>query len=85
MRCPAFGLALSLHGPRRPTRETLAAMEKLLRSEGEAAKVAIRHARKRALDAVKELDSEDDRKQLERKVPGSTARQRELIMRGRRV
>ena len=43
-------------------------MEKLLKTEGESAKVAIRHARKRSLDAVKALGSEDDWKRLEKQV-----------------
>lgn len=43
-------------------------MAKVLRSEGEAAKVAIRQARKRALDIAKTFGSEDDRKKVEKQV-----------------
>lgn len=48
--------------------ETLAAMAKVCRVEGEAAKVSVRHARKAAMDAAKRLASEDERKRAEREV-----------------
>jgi ribosome recycling factor len=51
-----------------PTAETLTAMSKMCKSEGETAKVSVRHARKVALDAVKALGSEDERRKLEKSV-----------------
>ncbi|KAL4422102.1 hypothetical protein ABPG77_001570 [Micractinium sp. CCAP 211/92] len=52
----------------RPTAETLAAMAKVCKVEGEAAKVSVRHARKLAMDAAKKLGSEDERKRAEKEV-----------------
>jgi ribosome recycling factor len=51
-----------------PTAETLTTMSKMCKAEGETAKVAVRHARKVALDAVKALGSEDERRKLEKSV-----------------
>jgi len=51
-----------------PTAETLTVMSKMCKSEGETAKVSVRHARKVALDAVKALGSEDERRKLEKSV-----------------
>lgn len=54
---------------RRPTQETLAAMMKVCRVEGEAAKVSVRHARKTAMDTAKKAGgSEDARKRVEKEV-----------------
>jgi ribosome recycling factor len=52
----------------RPTTESIAAMVKVCRSEGEAAKVSLRHARKAAMDAAKRLPGEDERRRVEREV-----------------
>ena len=52
----------------RPTKETLDALAKLLKREGESAKVSIRQARKNAMDIIKRLDGEDDRKKAEKQV-----------------
>lgn len=52
----------------RPTADTLAAMAKVCKVEGEAAKVSVRHARKVAMDAAKKLASEDERKRAEKEV-----------------
>ena len=43
-------------------------MAKLLKQEGESAKVSIRQARKNAMDVIKRLDGEDDRKKAEKQV-----------------
>lgn len=51
-----------------PTAETLAALGKVCRAEGEAAKVAVRHVRKGAMEAAKGLASEDERRRLEREA-----------------
>ena len=59
--------ALLMHGCR-PSKESIEAMAKLLKGEGEAAKVAIRHARKRAFDTTKAFGSEDERKKVEKQV-----------------
>ena len=55
-----------------PTGEMLAAMGKLCKSEGEAAKISIRHARKEAMDELKEIASEDARHRLEKDVQALT-------------
>ncbi|PRW59470.1 Ribosome-recycling factor [Chlorella sorokiniana] len=52
----------------RPTIETIAAMMKVAKVEGEQAKVSVRHARKLAMDAAKKLASEDERKRVEKEV-----------------
>ncbi|EFN54273.1 hypothetical protein CHLNCDRAFT_135841 [Chlorella variabilis] len=52
----------------RPTIESLEAMMKVCKVEGEQAKVSVRHARKLAMDAAKKLGSEDERKRVEREV-----------------
>jgi ribosome recycling factor len=57
-----------------PTAETLAAMGKMCKGEGETAKVQIRHARKVALDAVKGMGSEDGRRRAEKEVQQLTDR-----------
>jgi ribosome recycling factor len=51
-----------------PTAEALAAMRKVCKSEGEAAKVSLRHVRKVAMDAAKALASEDARRKAEKEV-----------------
>jgi ribosome recycling factor len=51
-----------------PTAETVEAMRKLCKAEGEAAKVSIRHARKLALDAARALPSDDAKFLIERQV-----------------
>lgn len=51
-----------------PTTETLAAMGKVCKAEGETAKVSVRHARKTALDVVKGVGSEDGRRRAEKEV-----------------
>jgi len=52
-----------------PTTETLAAMGKVCKSEGENAKVSVRHARKVAMDLVRSSEApEDDRRRLEKEV-----------------
>ena len=44
-------------------------MAKVCKTEGETAKVSVRHARKAAMDAAKrQLSSEDERKRVEREV-----------------
>jgi ribosome recycling factor len=53
---------------RRPTKESLAAMGKLLKKEGESSKISIRHARKNIMDVLKLISSEDDRKRIEKQV-----------------
>ena len=53
---------------RRPTRESLNAVSKLLKDEGEAAKISIRQARKTAMDVLKALSDENEKKRLEKKV-----------------
>lgn len=52
----------------RPTIESIDAMMKVCKVEGEQAKVTVRHARKLAMDAAKKLGSEDERKRVEREV-----------------
>ena len=52
----------------RATKETLAAMGKIIRQAGEAAKVKVRQARKSAVDLSKDLPSEDDQKKAEKQV-----------------
>ena len=51
-----------------PTAETLTAMAEMCKSEGETAKVTVRHARKLALDVIKGLSSEDARRRMEKEV-----------------
>lgn len=51
-----------------PTSETLAAMAKVCKAEGETAKVSVRHARKLALDLIKGIPSEDARRRMEKEV-----------------
>lgn len=51
-----------------PTAELLAAMGKMCRSEGETAKVSVRHARKVAMESVRAAASEDERRRLEKEV-----------------
>lgn len=52
----------------RPTKETLSAMGKLIGQAGEAAKVKVRQARKGAVDAIKNMPSEDEQKRAEKHV-----------------
>lgn len=53
----------------RPTQETMQAMMKVCKSEGEQAKVSVRHARKAAMDEVKKAGlSEDERHRIEKEV-----------------
>lgn len=52
----------------RPTKETLAAMAKLIGQAGEAAKVKVRQARKSAVDGIKTIPSEDEQKRAEKHV-----------------
>ena len=52
----------------RATKETLAAMGKIIKQAGEAAKVKVRQARKSAVDLSKDLPSEDDQKKAEKQV-----------------
>lgn len=56
----------------KPTPESVAAMSKIARSEAEGAKVAVRQERKRAMDALKALESEDERKRAEKEVQKMT-------------
>jgi ribosome recycling factor len=58
----------------RPTKESLAAMGKLLKKEGESTKISVRYARKNTMDALKNLSSEDERKRLEKQVKLNTKR-----------
>ena len=44
------------------------AVGKMLRDEGESAKVSIRQARKAAMDALKNFGDENSRKRLEKQV-----------------
>jgi ribosome recycling factor len=55
-----------------PTAETLAALAKVCRSEGEAAKVSMRHVRKGAMEAARGAASEDERRRLEKEVQAVT-------------
>ena len=55
-----------------PTAETLQALAKVCRVEGEAAKVSVRHVRKVAMEAAKGLGSEDERRRVEREVQALT-------------
>lgn len=56
----------------RATKDTLAAMGKLIGQAGEAAKVKVRQARKSAVDLSKDLSSEDDQKRAEKQVQTMT-------------
>lgn len=58
----------------RPTAETMAAMAKVCKGEGEGAKVSIRHVRKLAMEAVGALPSEDEQRRAEREVQTLTDR-----------
>lgn len=53
---------------RRPTAETLQAMMKVCKQQAEQAKVTVRHGRQQALQEVKRIASEDQRKRVEREV-----------------
>lgn len=56
-----------------PTSDTLAAMGKMCKAEGESTKVSVRHTRKLAMDAAKGMDvSEDETRRMEREVQGLT-------------
>ncbi|KDD76311.1 ribosome recycling factor [Helicosporidium sp. ATCC 50920] len=52
----------------RPTAEMLASMKKVCRTEADEAKIAIRHARKLAMDVVKKVSAKDERHRLEKEV-----------------
>lgn len=52
----------------RMTEETRKEILKLVKAEGEAARVAIRNARKDGMSLIKQEPSEDDRKRLEKQV-----------------
>lgn len=55
----------------RPTKETLAAMAKLIGQSSEGAKVKLRQIRKAAVSDAKQIPSEDDQKRAEKQVrPG---------------
>jgi len=58
----------------RPTKESLVAMGKLLKKEGEGTKISVRHVRKLMMDVLKSLSSEDERKRIEKQVQNSTDR-----------
>eukprot|EP01025_Chloroclados_australasicus_P047385 TRINITY_DN5296_c0_g1_i1.p1 TRINITY_DN5296_c0_g1~~TRINITY_DN5296_c0_g1_i1.p1 ORF type:complete len:272 (+),score=33.51 TRINITY_DN5296_c0_g1_i1:35-817(+) len=52
----------------RPTSESVEAMVKVVHAEGEKAKVSIRHERKKARDAIKGLNSENEKLVAEREI-----------------
>lgn len=52
----------------RLTKETVIAMQKLVKKEGESAKLSVRNVRRDILDAAKKISSTDDRKRLEKQV-----------------
>ena len=52
----------------RPSPDTLKAMAKMVRQEAEAARVAVRHARKAAVTQAKALASDDDSRRAEAEV-----------------
>lgn len=52
----------------RPTKETVAGLMKMAKAEAEGAKVAVRHARKLAMDEIKAMASEDLRRKAEKQV-----------------
>lgn len=52
----------------RPTAETMAAMGKVCKAEGETAKVSVRHVRKVAMEAAASLASEDEQRRAEKEV-----------------
>jgi ribosome recycling factor len=58
----------------RPTAEGMAALAKVCRAEGEAAKVALRRARQAGMDAAKRLAAEDERRRAEKAVQAVTDR-----------
>lgn len=43
-------------------------MQKLMRKEGESAKLSLRHVRRDLLSTIKKIGSEDERKRTEKKV-----------------
>uniref|UniRef100_A0A1D1ZPB5 Ribosome-recycling factor, chloroplastic n=3 Tax=Auxenochlorella protothecoides TaxID=3075 RepID=A0A1D1ZPB5_AUXPR len=57
----------------RPTAETLTALKRVCKTEGEQAKVTIRQCRKAALDEVKKVTAEDERFRLEKEVQEVTS------------
>ena len=59
---------LNVHCYHRLTNDTLTAMQKLVKKEGESAKLRIRSVRRDILDAIKKVASSDDRKRLEKQV-----------------
>ena len=48
-------------------------MQKLVKKEGESAKLSIRNVRRDILDAVKKVVSSDDKKRLEKQVSPDTS------------
>lgn len=65
---PTAGLLTCLDNICRPTKESLVAMGKLLKKEGEGTKISVRHVRKLMMDVLKSLSSEDERKRIEKQV-----------------
>jgi ribosome recycling factor len=58
----------------RPTADGMAALAKVCRAEGEAAKVSLRRARQAGMDAAKRLAAEDERRRAEKAVQAVTDR-----------
>ena len=52
----------------RLTKETLTAMQKLVKKEGESAKTSVRGVRRDIMDSLKKLASEDEQKRMEKQV-----------------
>ncbi|KAK9825427.1 hypothetical protein WJX81_005380 [Elliptochloris bilobata] len=67
------GQEVLVHIPR-PTREIAAAMAKTVRQECESAKVAVRHARRGALEQAKKLKEKDAKRDFEKQVQKLTDR-----------
>lgn len=55
-------------GDCRPNADTVKAMEKMIKQEGESSRVAVRSARKTVMEQVKKLSSEDTRRQEDKKA-----------------
>lgn len=56
----------------RPSKETVAGLMKMAKHEAEGAKVAVRHARKLAMDEIKGMASEDLRRKAEKQAQAVT-------------
>jgi hypothetical protein len=66
--CRSQTAAHDIHNQCRPNADTIKAMAKMIKQEGEASRVAVRSARRNALEQVKKMSSMDDKRKTEKQV-----------------